>query len=221
MLLIALWYCHVIEWLQTGFRLVIGLIERLQNVTTNNYDSLTEFTHSKGNYNTQIVFSVFISRCLVAASSCGRSPSSGFPNCPRPQLPASRFSHLHLSTQVKVKFMLRPTVSRTVCLGVKHPSGAQDLVFITLGQLRVCWCGALSLARGRVCRLQLLLALASAVILGSESSGTHDHILLSQIRDSPNLEDQVPVFISPRNRVAQLYIQALGSVFVVSYYSQD
>jgi hypothetical protein len=44
-----------------------------------------------------------------------------------------------------------------------------------------------------------------------------DHILLSQIRDSPNLEGQVPVFISPRNRVAQLYPQALGSVFVASY----
>jgi hypothetical protein len=44
-------------------------------------------------------------------------------------------------------------------------------------QLRVCWCGALSLTRGRVCRLQLLLALASAFILGSES--------LSQIRDFP------------------------------------
>jgi hypothetical protein len=42
--------------------------------------------------------------------------------------------------------------------------------------------GALS-DEGRVCRLQLLLALASAVILGSESRGTFDHILLSQIRD--------------------------------------
>jgi hypothetical protein len=31
--------------------------------------------------------------------------------------------------------------------------------------------------------------------------GTHDHILLSQIRDSPNLEGQVPVFVSPRNSV--------------------
>jgi hypothetical protein len=39
-----------------------------------------------------------------------------------------------------------------------------------------------------VWRLQLLLVLASAVILRSESRGTHDHILLSQIRDSPNLE---------------------------------
>jgi hypothetical protein len=51
--------------------------------------------------------------------------------------------------------------------------------------LRVCSCGALSLARGRVCRLQLLLAFASTVILGSESRGTRDHILLSQIRDFP------------------------------------
>jgi hypothetical protein len=71
-----------------------------------------------------------------------------------------------------------------------------------------------------VCRLQLLLGLASAVILGSESLGTHNHILLSQIRHSPTLEDQVPVFISPRNRVAQLYPQALGSLFVASYNSQ-
>jgi hypothetical protein len=51
--------------------------------------------------------------------------------------------------------------------------------------------------RGRVSRLQLLLALASAVILRSESRGNHDHILLSQIRDFPNMEGQVSVFISP------------------------
>jgi hypothetical protein len=34
--------CHIIEWLYTGFGLVIGFIEHLQNVTTNNYDSLTQ-----------------------------------------------------------------------------------------------------------------------------------------------------------------------------------
>jgi hypothetical protein len=49
--------------------------------------------------------------------------------------------------------------------------------------------------------LQLLLTLASAVILRSESRGTHDHILLSQIRDSLSLEGQIPVFISSRRRV--------------------
>jgi hypothetical protein len=54
-----------------------------------------------------------------------------------------------------------------------------------------------SLTRRWVCPLQLLLGLASAVILRSESRRTHDHILLSQIRDFPNLDGQVLVFISP------------------------
>jgi hypothetical protein len=34
---------------------------------------------------------------------------------------------------------------------------------------------------GRVGRVSMLLALVSAVFLGSESLGTRDHILLSQI----------------------------------------
>jgi hypothetical protein len=87
-------------------------------------------------------------------------------------------------------------------------------------QLNTCGYSAYvtsSLTRGWVCRLQLLLVLASAAILRSEYRGTHeDHILFSQIRDSPNLEGQVPVFISPRNKVARLYPQALGSLFVAS-----
>jgi hypothetical protein len=53
--------------------------------------------------------------------------------------------------------------------------------------------------RGWVSRLQLLLVLASAVILRFDFRRTHDHILLSQIRDSPNLKGQVPVFVSPKN----------------------
>jgi hypothetical protein len=76
------------------------------------------------------------------------------------------------------------------------------------------------LTRGWICRLQLLLGLASAVILRSESHGTQDHILLSQIRDSPNLEGQSPVIIPRRKRVAQLHPQALGSLFIASHDSQ-
>jgi hypothetical protein len=55
----------------------------------------------------------------------------------------------------------------------------------TIRQLRVCRCGVLSLTRGRVCRLQLLLALARAVIFESVFHGTRDHILFSEIRDFP------------------------------------
>jgi hypothetical protein len=68
--------------------------------------------------------------------------------------------------------------------------------------------------KGCVCRLQSLLTLTSAVILRSESRGTHDNILLSQIRNSPNLEGQSPL------QVTQLYPPALSSLFVASYDSQ-
>jgi hypothetical protein len=51
--------------------------------------------------------------------------------------------------------------------------------------VRVCWFWVPSVTKGRVCRLQFLLVLASAVISWFESHRTRGHILLSQIRDFP------------------------------------
>jgi hypothetical protein len=76
---------------------------------------------------------------------------------------------------------------------------------IFIRQLRVCYFVAPSLTRGRVCNLLLLLALASVVPLGSESAGLEIIFYCPNSWDSPNLEGQVPVVISPRNRVAQIY----------------
>jgi hypothetical protein len=66
----------------------------------------------------------------------------------------------------------------------------------------------------------LQLVFGSAVILGSESRGTFGHILLSHIRDSLDLEGKVPVLISRRNMMDELYLQALDPLFITCYESQ-
>jgi hypothetical protein len=88
--------------------------------------------------------------------------------------------------QVKVKVTLRLMVSQSVSKSwCRAPSGAHDQIFFTVWHLRSCFCGDPLLTRGRICLLYMMLALASAVFLRSESLGTSDHFLLSQIWDFP------------------------------------
>jgi hypothetical protein len=74
--------------------------------------------------------------------------------------------------------------------------GFQQRMFFCL------WVSELSSASAT--RTGLLLGLAS------ESRRPHDHILLSRNWGSPSWRARSPGFISPRNRGAQLYHQALG-----------
>jgi hypothetical protein len=129
----------------------------------------------------------------------------------------ANLTHWAIHITVKVKVTLRLAVCRqSVRLGAK-PFETHCHHFF---QFNACGHSPYVISflmRGWVCRLQLLLAFASAVILRAESRKTHNHILLSRIRYSPNLEGQVLVFISPRNRVGQLYPVALGSLSFASY----
>jgi hypothetical protein len=66
-------------------------------------------------------------------------------------------------------------------------------------------------------RTFLLFAVQS---LNGPSSTESVTLLQCIIWDSPNPDGQVPVFISTRNRAAQLHPRALGSLYVASYHSQ-
>jgi hypothetical protein len=99
--------------------------------------------------------------------------------------------------------MLQLTVSRPVCLGVRHPYGAHDQIFF--------YCQTVAVL--------LMCVILSDKRIGVQfrcAAGPHQHSQFPQdslpyitvsVWDSPNL---VPIFISPRNRMAQLYPRALG-----------
>jgi hypothetical protein len=96
--------------------------------------------------------------------------------------------------------MLRPTVSRPICLAVSTHLERTTRFLLLSDRCGFVGCGTLTLTGERVYRLQLLLFLASAVILGFESPGTRDHILLSQIWDSPTWRARSPYLYPPGTR---------------------
>jgi hypothetical protein len=74
----------------------------------------------------------------------------------------------------EVEAILPPTVSRPLWLCVWYPPGAHDQILITV------ICGSL-LVGGHSLMREWVLALVSAVTLGSKSYRTPDHILLSHL----------------------------------------
>jgi hypothetical protein len=100
-----------------------------------------------------------------------------------------KLSNSPISKEFTQSYITTDSQSASPSWGVRRPSGTRDQFFFLLEiffrQLRVCYFVTPSLTRGRVCNLLLLLVLASAAPIGSESWGTRDHILLPQFLRLP------------------------------------
>jgi hypothetical protein len=127
---------------------------------------------------------------------------------------------LHQLTEVEVEVNLRPpTVNRPGSWCHSSIWSPRPDFFLSKN------CGFLdtghSLTRGWVSNLlvQMLLSLARAVTLESNTPRKHVHILLSRFRLPQPGGSGSHIYIL-WNKVAQLYSRALGSLFVASYDSQ-
>jgi hypothetical protein len=110
------------------------------------------------------------------------------------------FRHSESKSKSKLSYN-RQSVGRPVCPGVRLQSGhVTNFCFLLeffLRQLRVCYFVEPFLTRRWVCNLLLLFGLASAVPLGSESSGTQAIFYCPNFLDSPKMEVISPYLHPP------------------------
>jgi hypothetical protein len=165
----SLIYCHLFSVIQLLFQetpsVIISAVHKLYlrpqcNLFIFSLHSLSQ--HISAVYDPhEVFFCQKLFHCVV------------YPTCEENINATGCLNTISFQLSLSLSLMLRPTVSRPVCLGIKHPSGACDQIFISVRnteyvwQLRSWFRGTPSLTRGRVCLLYVQLALASAVFLGS------------------------------------------------------
>jgi hypothetical protein len=131
--------------------------------------------------------------------------------CPSPGIPETRKHNLSETES-------HSTISRTACPGFRPQSGPVTKFSSHSCMFVILW---LPLWRedGSVIYCCCLVSPAQS-LSGLSPAGQMTISCCPHIWNSRNLEGQVPVFISPGNRVTQLYPRALGSRSVASYDSQ-
>jgi hypothetical protein len=79
---------------------------------------------------------------------------------------ASCDSQGHDGVKVKVKVILRLTISQSVSLGTEHLPGAHDQIYIffLIWKFLSCSIGAPSLTRGRVCHLSVIVRISKSIV---------------------------------------------------------
>jgi hypothetical protein len=115
---------------------------------------------------------------------------------------------IRIGVKVKFSWSRRPAV---FCVGL--PSGTQDQIFL------LCLTVVGFLMLGTLSDERLGLQFTRTIASGPCQS-SHCRVPVLQNSRPYFTENQVPVFISPRNRVAEIYPRALGSLFVALYDSQ-